>query len=105
MKIGLRNEMGIMKETKIGFSWTTFFFGFFVPLFRGDMKWFLIMLIGGAVVGLITSGIGGWIIGVIFAFMYNKIYIKELIEKGYRPANENSMRVLQENHILVPTNN
>ncbi len=45
---GLQEER---KESYVGFSWTTFFFGPFVPLFRGDFKWFFIML-----VGLLTLG-------------------------------------------------
>ena len=44
MDILLKNEnFGITKVGKVGFSWTTFFFGFFVPLTRGDMKWAAIM--------------------------------------------------------------
>ena len=28
-----------MKLAPVGYSWTNLFFGFFVPLFRGDWKW------------------------------------------------------------------
>lgn len=41
MKVRLRNDVGMIKECKVGFSWTNFFFGFFCPLFRGDWKYLL----------------------------------------------------------------
>lgn len=41
MKVMLKNEnTGQIKQAKIGFSWTVFFFGFFPAIFRGDWKWF-----------------------------------------------------------------
>lgn len=49
MKVMLRNEnTGQIKQAKLGFSWTVFFFGFFPAIFRGDWKWFLIILIASA---------------------------------------------------------
>lgn len=91
----LKNDVGLIKEVKIGFSWTTLFFGFFPALFRGDLKWAAIMFVSAIAVSLITIGFGGWIISIVFAFIYNKIYIKELIEKGYLPASEESKAKLQ----------
>jgi hypothetical protein len=41
-----------------------------------------------------------WIDTLKFAFIYNKIYIKELIEKGYRPANEESRELLEDKQII-----
>ena len=58
------------------------------------------MLVVEAVLGSFTLGIGAWISGVVFAFVYNKIYIKELIEKGYSPANEEARTLLVNNQIL-----
>ncbi len=55
-----------VKPAKIGFSWTVFFFGCLPPLFRGDWKWFFILLIVEAVFGLPTFGFGAGIIGIIF---------------------------------------
>ncbi len=64
-----------IKEAPVGFSWTTLFLGIFVPIYRGDWKWALIMFIAAC----LTMGIS-WI---VFPFIYNKLYIKELIKKGF----------------------
>jgi hypothetical protein len=84
--INLKNQAGMVKQAKVGFSWTTFFFGCFPALFRGDWKWFLIQLV---VVG-ITFGVSS----LVFCFIYNKLYINDMLEKGYSPADENSRMVL-----------
>ena len=78
----------MVKEVKKGFSWTFFFFGLFVPLIRGDLKWAAIMFVLQAIAGALTFGIGSFVVSLIFAFVYNKIYIKGLMEKGYRPTEE-----------------
>ena len=67
---------GQLREAPVGFSWTVFFFSCFPPIFRGDWKWFIIMVI----LALATAGLSGF----VFIFMYNKIYIKELINTGYK---------------------
>ena len=99
MKIRVKNDIGKTKEIKIGFSWSAFFFGAFVPLFRGDWKWFLIILGINTVSATIDFGylygmdIPLLIIGLSFivpflmlgfAFFYNRLYAKDLYEKGYR---------------------
>ena len=76
MKRTMKNEIGQVKIVKEGFSWTMLFFGIFVPLYREDWKWFLIILIAN----IFTYG---WA-SVVFAFIYNKIYINDLLEKGYK---------------------
>ena len=76
MKRTMKNEIGQVKIVKEGFSWTMLFFGIFVPLYRGDWKWFLIILVAN----LFTYGLAS----VVFAFIYNKIYINDLLEKGYK---------------------
>ncbi|MFC0525996.1 DUF2628 domain-containing protein [Pontibacillus salicampi] len=103
MKVTLTNDGGITKRVKCGFSWTTLLFGFFPALFRGDLKWAAIMFITAAVLGSFTFGIGGIIADIVFAFIYNKIHIKELIEKGYHPADEESRRMLVEQEIISNT--
>lgn len=100
MKLKMKHDSGVTKEVKYGFSWTTFFFGFIVPLVRGDIKWALIMALISIAVGIPTMGIGGVISGIIFSFVYNKIYIKELLVKGYKPVTEEDKSVLVENNII-----
>ena len=84
---------GIQKKSSVGFSWTTFFFGFFVPLIRGDIKWFLIMLI----LSFLSFGLAQFIL----CFLYNKFYTVNLLEKGYSPADEFSRSILKIKGIII----
>lgn len=67
---------GHIKEAPVGFSWTVLFFGFFPALFRGDWKWALIMFLLAA----LTFGLSTF----VFMFIYNKLYIKDLIGSGFK---------------------
>ena len=68
-------EFEVTKEAPVGFSWTILFFGFFPPLFRGDFKWAIVILL----TALFTAGLSVF----IFMFVYNKIFLKSLLEQGY----------------------
>ena len=46
MEVNLKRNL-VIKSVPIGFSWTIVLFGSFVPLFRGDLKWFFIMILLG----------------------------------------------------------
>ena len=83
----------LTKQVKVGFSWTTLFFGFLPALFRGDFKWAIIQFL----INICTFGLSS----VVFAFIYNKIYVKELIEKGYKAADSGSEAVLKAKRIVV----
>ena len=93
MKVYLKNNVGVVKECKVGFSWTTFFFGLFVPLIRGDFKWSAIMLL----LSMLTLGIS-WL---VMPFIYNKKYITSLLEKGYAPASDADKDILVNKGILA----
>ena len=68
---------GIKTRTApVGFSWTVLFFGPFPPIFRGDWKFFFII----AICNLLSYGLAG----IIFSFFYNKMYINELLNEGYK---------------------
>ena len=74
--IGLRHPAsGLIKNGYYGFSWTYLFFGWLVPLIRGEL--------GIAILHLILTffTLGLW--QLVFAFMYNKQYMTRMLEKGY----------------------
>ena len=78
-----------VKTAPIGFSWTTFFFGGIPALIRQDWLMGLLIIIGN----IFTWGI----VALVFSFIYNKMYVKGLIEKGYKiqtlPANLTAERL------------
>jgi hypothetical protein len=92
-KVKLENKVGVIKETNVGFSWTTFFFGGWVAIFRGQwgevVKWFLL--------NPITIGI--W--GICQCWTTNKKTVIGFIEKGYESATEEDKSLLIQKNILV----
>jgi hypothetical protein len=83
-RIALKHkETGIVKDGFYGFSWTTFFFGFFPALFRGDFITFIGGFVVSVIIAVVTFGVGAFFVGVAWAFMYNKYYTRKLIERGY----------------------
>ena len=82
------------KQGYVGFSYTTGFFGFFVPLFRGDFKYFGIMLLVTLIsvaIAVVSFGFLFFIpivVTLYFAFKYNEFYTKDLISKGFVPSTE-----------------
>lgn len=73
--ITLKNDKGVTKKVKSGISWTYFFFGSLVPLFRGDWKWTIISLL----LAPVTFGISH----IVFFIKYNDWYMNDLQDKGY----------------------
>ncbi|WP_220375691.1 hypothetical protein [Paraperlucidibaca baekdonensis] len=67
---------GARKSAPVGLSWTVLIFGFLPPLFRGDIKWGVIILL----FWLFSAGLTN----IVFMFIYNKLYIKELMLEGYK---------------------
>ena len=93
MQVTLKNDKGMTKKAKVGFSWTTLFFGFFTPLFRNDRLWTDIMFL----LAMFTFGLS-WL---IFPFIYNRIYIKKLLKKGFYPADDESKDILVAKKMLA----
>ena len=68
-------ESGIQKPCFVGYCWTYFFFGFFVPIFRGEISIGVFHLI----FSLVTFGI----FQLIMPFLYNKQYSTRLLTDGW----------------------
>ncbi len=69
------NESGIIKHCFVGYSWTYFFFGFFVPNFRGEISIGVFHLI----FSIVTFGI----FQLIMPFLYNKQYSMRLLNNSW----------------------
>ena len=98
-------KYGHKKKGFLGFSWTAFFFNFFVPLFRLDFLGFFIFIFPYLIIAVIVSFI--LITGVndentilvssvislilklisrlVLPFYYNKMYTRKLLKQGYLP--------------------
>ena len=94
---------GTVKSAPVGFSWTTALFGFWPALFRSDFKWAAIQFGITVGVSLVTMGIGAIVVWLAFGFIYNKIYIKGLVEQGFQVSNFQSEYTLEQLQAQVET--
>ena len=119
-------KYGHRKKGFLGFSWTAFFFNFFVPLIRGDFKWFLIFISPYLVIVILVlfslksityneniitafaifSLILKLLSRLVFPFIYNSFYTKDLLKRGYLPPEDDdySNAILKGNRYLEYTN-
>jgi uncharacterized protein YecT (DUF1311 family) len=66
---------GIIKKAPIGFSWSTLMFPAWSAFFRADWKAFFLQLLTDYV----------FVLGlVIWPFIYNKMYLNKLLERGFK---------------------
>lgn len=93
-RVTLKNKTGVVKELKVGFSWTTFFFGAWVPMFRGQWgevaKWWF----------LNPVTLGFW--GLSQCWTANKKTIVSYLEKGYEPATQIDRSKLERKGVIAP---
>lgn len=115
MKIRLKNNENRVKVCKIGFSFTTLFFGAFVPLWRADFKWTMVMFgsqfVVNYIVGkfpVVTSVTSFYrfacvyfVLNLIFALIYNKIFIKTQLLCGFVGYDKENEEKLEAKKIVV----
>ncbi len=119
-KVMLRSPKGDVITVPVGFSITTLIFGPFVCIYRKDwfmlVVWvgvFLLTAISSFFSGLFLAAVGesyssssGGAVGlyaleIIMAFIYNKLYIKSLLNNGYEPSREEDKITLAHEKIIV----
>ena len=66
---------GLTKNGYFGYSWTYLFFGWFVPLFRGEL--------GVAALHFLFTMVSFGLWQLVVSFIYNKQYMTRMLEKGY----------------------
>lgn len=79
-------QSGLTRNGYVGFSWTYLFFGWFVPLFRGEL--------GTAALHLLFSifTLGLW--QLIFCFIYNRQYMTRMLTGGWELADSDAKNQL-----------
>ncbi len=126
----VNKESGDVKKADFGYSFTTLFFGYWIPLFRKDYKlaglMFLLVVLELLSVnysffqavlatdnpmqvygGDFTKLAGRLLMpsftvsSIVFGFIVNKRYIKQLLSKGYVPKTE-ADRMIFEKKLKMP---
>jgi hypothetical protein len=77
MEVKMINEAGLVREVKVGFSWTAFFFGPLPFFFRGMQTHAIIWI----VISIVTSGLSN----LVLMFIINKMTAHFYLENGYKP--------------------
>lgn len=100
------NDKGEMRIAKVGFSWTTLWFGPLPALFRGDYYNFILMIVLDLDYALTVLFFGWtWLMqfpwpSIVFGAIYNMMYFRHSFKIGYRPADQRSQELLQRSRYL-----
>ena len=97
-KINIKHtESGMVKVGFYGYSWTYLFFGWFVPLFRGEL--------GVGALHLLFTLLTGGIWQLIVSFLYNKQYMTRMLTNGWVLDGSDSDKVLAGTALGISTPN
>lgn len=80
MLVSMKNDAGLVKTVKVGFSWTALFFGGLPFFFRGLPLHGIIWV----VLALFTFGISN----LFLMFLINKQTAHYYLEHGYKPSGD-----------------
>lgn len=87
MVVEIKHECGSIKKVKVGYSWGTLLFGWLCPLVKGDLKLAMMMLITYMLAKMLGGVPGCIVVNIIYSFIYNRLHIQSLLEKGYSASN------------------
>ena len=97
-KINIKHkESGMVKTGFYGFSWTYLLFGWFVPLFRGELG------VGALHLLFTIFTVGLW--QFIVCFLYNKQYMTRMLTNGWVLNGSDSDKVLAATALGISTSN
>jgi hypothetical protein len=71
----IHSVSGIGKNGYLGYSWTYLFFGWFVPVVRGEL--------GVGVLHLVITLVSFGLSQLIFPFLYNRQYMNRMLTSGW----------------------
>ena len=95
-KINIKHkESGMVKIGFYGFSWTYLLFGWFVPLFRGELGVGALHLL----FTIFTFGLWQFIV----CFLYNKQYMTRMLTGGWALAGSDADNVVARTALGVST--
>ena len=89
-------QSGLTRKGYYGFSWTYLFFGWFVPLFRGELSTAALHLL----FTLFTFGL--W--QLILCFIYNRQYMTRMLTSGWELADSEANNALARARLNIVAN-
>lgn len=84
------SKNGLPKKVSVGYSWKTLLVGVFYTMYRGDVKGVIIHVGIGACCFLLSYFLLLAYTILVLPFIYNRFYVKRLLEQGYTPVDEDS---------------
>ena len=86
-------QSGIVKKGYVGFCWTYLIFGWFVPVFRGEIG------IGALhfLFTLVTFGL----FQLVMSFLYNKQFMVRQLTNGYELNDEDSVNLMAKSRLGI----
>lgn len=99
-KVELKNQnTEEIKQVKVGYSWTVFFWGFIPSLFRKDWMGALAIFVLNLFVSYLVGVYGLLVADAIIGALYNKNYISRSLKNGYVPNRDQDKLLLKKNNI------
>ena len=91
----IHSSAGIVKNGYVGYSWSYLIFGWFVPVYRGE--------IGIGVLHLVIALISVGLSQLIFPFVYNRQFMNRMLTSGWQldPADPNYEIARQKLNIVL----